>query len=189
MEHHIRQHDFHSDIDHGQCRVCKDILEHCSEDDDTDLDGGYSSSISTVSSSTCFPRSSLSTSDAFKFKKYKSLKDLGRKSEPKAGIFRSLGGSVRKQEPIKTRARRRTNCEHVLRKKHKYCTVCYQCSLCQEVFLRKNYSSSEDSSDSNWTTSTSPVNDSDSRHCGHFDLSLSENENIMSCIVEWILNV
>ena len=33
-------------------------------------------------------------------------------------------------------------CAHY-RKKHAYCEVCYTCAVCDEVFLRKNYSSSE----------------------------------------------
>ena len=63
------------------------------------------------------------------------------------------------------------------RKKHAYCEVCYTCAVCDEVFLRKNYSSSEHvSSDSS----------EDSRHCGHFNISMDlvPDTASISCIVE-----
>ena len=68
------------------------------------------------------------------------------------------------------------------RKKHAYCEVCYTCAVCDEVFLRKNYSSSEHvSSDSRESRDSE-----DSRHCGHFNISMDRVPDTasISCIVE-----
>ena len=68
------------------------------------------------------------------------------------------------------------------RKKHAYCEVCYTCAVCDEVFLRKNYSSSEHvSSDSRDSRESG-----DSRHCGHFNISMDRVPDTasISCIVE-----
>ena len=66
------------------------------------------------------------------------------------------------------------------RKKHAYCEVCYTCAVCDEVFLRKNYSSSEH------VSSDSREDSGDSRHCGHFNISMDTVPDTasISCIVE-----
>ena len=43
------------------------------------------------------------------------------------------------------RARTAAGCDHRLERKHGGCRVCYQCSLCKEIFLKKNSSSSSES--------------------------------------------
>ena len=69
-------------------------------------------------------------------------------------------------------------CAHS-RKKHAYCEVCYTCAVCDEVFLRKNYSSSEH-------VSPDSRDREDSRHCGHFNISMDRVPDTasISCIVE-----
>ena len=68
------------------------------------------------------------------------------------------------------------------RKKHAYCEVCYTCAVCDEVFLRKNYSSSEHVS----SDSRESEDSGDSRHCGHFNISMDRVPDTasISCIVE-----
>ena len=68
------------------------------------------------------------------------------------------------------------------RKKHAYCEVCYTCAVCDEVFLRKNYSSSEHVSPDSRESGDSE----DSRHCGHFNISMDRVPDTasISCIVE-----
>ena len=72
-------------------------------------------------------------------------------------------------------------CAHS-RKKHAYCEVCYTCAVCDEVFLRKNYSSSEHVS----PDSRESRDSEDSRHCGHFNISMDRVPDTasISCIVE-----
>ena len=43
------------------------------------------------------------------------------------------------------RARTAAGCDHRLERKHGGCRVCYQCSRCKEIFLKKNSSSSSES--------------------------------------------
>ena len=130
----------------------------------------------------------------------RQLRRSVRRSEAKEG---TRVAATRKH--LRTRARRQTACEHVLRKvkfssytkvrcahsrkKHAYCEVCYTCAVCDEVFLRKNYSSSEhvssDRGDSRASRCSSRDSE-DSRHCGHFNISMDSMPDTasISCIVE-----
>ena len=130
----------------------------------------------------------------------RQLRRSVRRSEAKEG---ARVAATRKH--LRTRARRQTACEHVLRnvkfssyikvrcahsrKKHAYCEVCYTCAVCDEVFLRKNYSSSEHVSSDRGASRASRCSSrdsEDSRHCGHFNISMDRMPDTasISCIVE-----
>ena len=47
----------------------------------------------------------------------------------------------------KVRTKTPAGCEHRLERKHGGCRVCYQCSLCKEIFLKKISSSSSSESE------------------------------------------
>ena len=133
----------------------------------------------------------------------RQLRRSVRRSEAKEG---ARVAATRKH--LRTRARRQTACEHVLRKvgvssytkvrcahsrkKHAYCEVCYTCAVCDEVFLRKNYSRSEHVSSDKGASRASRCSSrdsrdsEDSRHCGHFNISMDRMPDTasISCIVE-----
>ena len=187
LEQHIKDHDYNSSLNnHGQfhCNICKNILEHYSEDDDSnDSDFGYSSSSSTSSSSSCFPISS--SSESLKpaaggcLNKKRSHVDLLQQLQNK--VYKNIEKDAvkvplpKRQKELKIRSRKQSSCEHILRKKHKYCSVCYQCCKCEEIFLRKNYSSSQDVSD--------VYSSSESTNCGHFTLTIPVHP-VNNCVID-----
>ena len=143
LEQHIRQHEYSrlsafTHTEPGHCLVCRNILEHCSDGgEEEEEDGCCTSRSSVISSSSCLPRSSRSSSMSSS-SQYNWLRELHRKirrDEEAAGKI--VGNKSSDQHSHnKTRERRRTACEHLLQKKHKYCSVCYLCTRCGEVFLR-----------------------------------------------------
>ena len=46
---------------------------------------------------------------------------------------------------VRSKSKTDPGCEHRLERKHGGCRVCYQCSLCKEIFLKKSSSSGSES--------------------------------------------
>ena len=142
LEQHIKQHDYTSlsantHSQPGHCHVCRNILEHCSDSGgEEEDDGGDTSRSSVLSSSTCVPRSSSSRSSSLTSSQYNWLRELHRKVRRGQEAAARTGNIKHNHDHVKTRGRRHTACEHLLQKKHKYCSVCYLCTRCGEVFLR-----------------------------------------------------
>ena len=143
LEQHIRDHEFSSrQHQPGHCAVCRNILEH----GDTDTQAAETLSLSS-SSSSCVPRfvtqshkdntlvtgdpvsrsSSSSRAESFTSEHtwLRQLRRRVRRSEAKEG---ARVAATRKH--LRTRARRQTACEHVLRKvgfssyhRNKMCTL------------------------------------------------------------------
>ena len=147
LEQHIRQHEYSrlSALTHtepGHCLVCRNILEHCSDADEEVEDGCCTSRSSVISSSSCLPRSSRSSSISSS-SQYNWLRELHRKIRREEEAAGKIIGNKSSDHHShnKPRERRHAACEHLLQKKHKYCSVCYLCTRCGEVFLRyQNYS-------------------------------------------------
>ena len=144
LEQHIKQHDYsrlsaNTHTEPGHCLICRNILEHCSDgDQEEDEDGCCTSRSSVISSSSCLPRSSSSRSSSISSSsRYNWLRELHRKirREEEAAV-RVEDNKYSHHSHSRARQRRHTACEHLLQKKHKYCSVCYLCTRCGEVFLR-----------------------------------------------------
>ena len=143
LEQHIKQHDYsrlssNTHTEPGHCLICRNILEHCS-DGDKEEDGCYTSGSSVISSSSCLPRSSSSRSSSISSSsQYNWLRELHRKiRREEEAVGKVMGNKCSNHNShSRARERRHTACEHLLQKKHKYCSVCYLCTRCGEVFLR-----------------------------------------------------
>ena len=145
LEQHIKQHDYsrlssNTHNEPGHCLICRNILEHCSDGDkEEEEDGCYTSRSSVISSSSCLPKSSSSRSSSISSSsQYNWLRELHRKIRREEEAAGKVVGnkSSNHNSKSRTRERRHTACEHLLQKKHKYCSVCYLCTRCGEVFLR-----------------------------------------------------
>ena len=91
---------------------------------------------SVVSSSSCLPRSSSRSSSISTSSQYNWLRELHRKIRRDEEAVGKYVGNKSSNHHSKPRERRQAACEHLLQKKHKYCSVCYLCTRCGEVFLR-----------------------------------------------------
>ena len=160
LEDHITRHD--SSV-HGnkECHVCRNIMENDSEFDEEM--SSCSSSPSPASLSTSRSSSSLSSGPNPAPPCEKCRENLS--EEEKLADIEYL---VDVQPPVRTKTS--AGCQHRLERKHGGCRVCYQCSLCREIFLKKSSSSSSESEGGGGG--------------GQLKIRLSSNKH-PDCIIEW----